>query len=78
MSKTQKTVKLDTEIYEAAQEWIEVNGSIFNFSSLTEAAIKKFITELHTIQPIALEQDEVSKLTKQAMKKHKKALDRLK
>ena len=78
MSKTQKTVKLDTEIYEAAREWIEINGSIFNFSSLTEAAIKKFITELHTIEPVALSKEDVSKLTKQAMKKHKKALDRLK
>ncbi len=78
MSKIQKTVKIDDEIYDAAEHWMQQSGGAFNFSSLTEAAIRKFITEPQTFEPVVLQPQEAMKLVSKAMRKHKKALDRMK
>jgi hypothetical protein len=78
MSKVQKTIKLNSDIYDAAEEWIKKGGSIFNFSTLAESAIRKFITETQELEPVSLSKDQALELTDKAMRKHKKALDRMK
>ena len=78
MSKIQKTIKLNSEIYNAAEEWIRKGGSVFNFSTLAESAIRKFITESQELEPVLLPKDRALELTDKAMRKHKKALDRMK
>lgn len=78
MSKVQKTIKLNEEIYEAAEAWMAQGGYVFNFSTLAEAAIRKFITEAQSFEPVTLGQDEAKDLTERAMRKHKIALDRMK
>lgn len=78
MSKIQKTIKLNSETYSAAEEWIEKGGSVFNFSTLAESAIRKFITETQELEPVSLSKDQALELTDKAMRKHQKALDRMK
>lgn len=78
MSKIQKSIKLSSDIYESAQEWMKKSGSIFNFSTLAESAIRKFITETQQLEPVSLSKDQALELTDKAMRKHKKALDRMK
>lgn len=78
MSKIQKTIKIPEEAHQAAEEWILKNNSVINFSVLAEMAIRKLISEPVTLKPVLIEQEKALELTKQAMTKHKTALDRMK
>lgn len=78
MSKVQKTIKLNEDIFNAAEAWIHQSGDVFNFSTLAETAIRKYITEAQSLEPVKLPKEKALELADKAMKKHKTALDRMK
>ena len=80
MSKNSPTsIRLDETLKPRINEWLGKND--IGLSKLVNLAVAKFISEPQTLEPVELvsaTDDEVEKAAKKMIKKHKKALDRLK
>lgn len=72
MSKIQRTIKVSPDIFSAAEKWLNQAGGAFNFSTLVESPLRKFITEPQELEPVILPKDNALELASKAMKKHKK------
>ncbi|MFP5492399.1 MAG: hypothetical protein ACLGG0_12920 [Bacteriovoracia bacterium] len=71
-----KTVRLDDELENKLEEYLEANG--IKFSQLVNLAVAKFISEPQTIELAPVRTDVFAEHAKKAFKKHKNAMDKLK
>ena len=80
--KVQKPIswKPSIEISDAMQMWLNKNPH-FDRALLLDMAVAEFIQKEHTLLPVVLvasSKEDVLKVSKKAIKKHKKSIDRLK
>lgn len=71
-----KTIRFDDELEAKVENYLEKNK--IKLPQLVKMAVEKFISETQTITLVPADTEEFLKTAKEAYKKHKHAMDKLK